>query len=162
MSTQTICGVDPGATGGIAFVDALTGALVAAYPMPMTKDGKVEATLLTAYLNGHRPVRAYVENVSSRPRQAGQFSFGVSTGIVHGVLGARGVPFALVAPQSWKGAYGIKRAEGQTKRDTKSEARFLAAKLFPDHASKFSKVKDDGVAEAALIALYGLNVYIQE
>jgi hypothetical protein len=37
----------------------------------------------------------------------------------------------------------------------KSDARRLATMKFPQHAKEFLRVKDDGVAEAALIALYG-------
>ncbi len=103
---------------------------------------------------------AYVEWVASRPRQAGQFTFGVNTGIIHGVLHAYKIPFQLVAATSWKRQYGLKMEEAGTKRDVKNRARELAAQLFPQHQSCFSRVKDDGVAEAALIALYGLNLQL--
>lgn len=160
MTAPLICGADPGAGGAIAFVNANTGALEHVHPMPLTKDGKVDATLLAALFNGRNVLRAYVENVSSRPRQAGQFQFGISTGIVHGVLGACQIPLQLVAPASWKGAYGIRRAEDASKRDTKNQARILAQQLFPAMADRFARVKDDGMAEAALLALYGLNLYL--
>lgn len=161
MTIHTICGVDPGATGGIAFLDANTAAVVAVHAMP-TKEGKVDPALLAAMFNGRGCVRAYVENVSSRPRQAGQFAFGISTGVVHGVLGALGVPFSLVTPTVWKGAFGLKRELEENKRDTKRKSLILAQQLFPAAADKFARAKDDGVAEAALIALYGLNQFMAE
>lgn len=159
MSTPCICGVDPGASGGIAFINANTGALLAAYAMPRNKDGSVSGELLAAMVTGHKPVRAYVEQVSSRPRQQGQFKFGISTGVVHGVLGATGVPFALVSPVSWKFAYGLKREEEETKRSVKRRAVVLAQQMFASMADKLTK---DGLAEAALIGLYGLNLFISE
>ena len=66
-----------------------------------------------------------------------------------------------MAPASWKAVYGIKRGEDETKRDKKNEARAIAANLYPAHADKFARVKDDGVAEATLIALYGLYLLSQ-
>ena len=101
---------------------------------------------------------AYVEAVHSRPRQAGQFNFGLNTGIVHGMLYANFIPFTLVQPQAWKAAYGIKRVGDEVKAAKKTEAREIAARLFPEMAHEFKRVKDDGVAEAALIALYGANL----
>lgn len=159
--TQRILGIDPGLSGGWAIVNG-SGKLESCGTFPthtVNKKERLQGYQLAEQFMGKSIDHAYVEAVSSRPRQAGQFQFGVNTGIVHGVLYAHGIPFTLVAPAAWKGSYGIKRAEDETKRDKKNEARELAAKLYPDHAHKFSRVKDDGVAEAALIALYGLYLY---
>lgn len=162
MNHPLICGVDPGASGGIAFLNANNAAVVDLFPMPLGKDGRVDARELASFFAGRHVLRAYVENVASRPRQAGQFAFGVSTGVVHGVLGACGVPFALVAPISWKGAYGLKREPDEKKREAKRKSLIAAQQLFPSSADRFARAKDDGVAEAALIALYGLNLFISE
>jgi crossover junction endodeoxyribonuclease RuvC len=40
----------------------------------------------------------------------------------------------------------------------KDTSRQLAMQRFPDYAEKFVRKKDDGRAEAALIALYGAEV----
>lgn len=154
-----IIGIDPGLTGGLAIISAATGELLHAVPMP-TKHGKVDAQGIAHEIRQTSQAVAFVEAVSSRPRQAGQFQFGVNTGICHGVLGALSIPMHLVAPQSWKAAFGIKRGDEKTKAQTKTEARELAAKLFPSHAKSFKRVKDDGVAESSLIALYGLNLHL--
>jgi crossover junction endodeoxyribonuclease RuvC len=51
----------------------------------------------------------------------------------------------------WKKALKIKG----TGAEGKNASRVAASQLFPEHAELFSRVKDDGVAEAALIAWYG-------
>lgn len=160
--TARILGIDPGLSGGWAVIDD-TAKLIQCGSFPthtVKKSGKASTQLdgaaLATALRSTNAHHAFVEVVSSRPRQAGQFQFGINCGLVHGILHAHGIPFELVAPASWKSVYGIKRAEDETKRDKKNEARQMATNLYPDHADKFSRVKDDGVAEATLIALYGL------
>lgn len=157
-----ILGIDPGLSGGWAVVDE-TGKLIRCGNFPthtVKKNGKnstqLDGRTLAMLLGSTNSTAAFVEAVSSRPRQAGQFQFGINTGMLHGILHAFNVPFTLVAPASWKSSYGIKRGEEETKRDKKNEAREIAAKLYPDSAKKFARVMDDGVAEATLIALYGL------
>ena len=98
-----------------------------------------------------------VENVSSMPRQAGAFNFGRSAGVVHGVLGALGVPMELVSPNVWKGAMGLRKMAGETQDANKSRARELAVKLWPSQADLFKRVKDDGRAESALLARQYVN-----
>lgn len=162
MTPARILGIDPGLSGGWSLIND-DGKLVKAGAFPthtVRKSGKASTQLdgraLADTLRQLDATHAFVEVVSSRPRQAGQFQFGINCGLVHGILHAHGIPFELVAPASWKAAFGIKRAEDETKRDKKNEARQMAANLYPDHAGIFSRVKDDGPAEATLIALYGL------
>ena len=161
--TARILGIDPGLSGGWALIDNSARLLDAGnFPTHQTRkngkastqlDGRALADQLAAY---RFDTTAFVEVVSSRPRQAGQFQFGINCGLLHGILHAHGIPFELVAPAVWKGIFGIKRSEDETKAEKKTDARLIAASLYPTHAHMFARVKDDGVAEAALIALYGL------
>lgn len=159
--TTHILGIDPGLTGALVLINKQTKALIT-YPMP-TEIVKKKTVLAGCKLAGwlgafeQQIEHAYVEQVSSRPRQAGQFQFGINTGILHGMLYANNIPFTLVPPAQWKFHFALKRMEDETYRDKKNDSRALAAKLFPAHAKAFARVKDDGVSEAALIALYGLN-----
>jgi len=164
MKPQRILGIDPGLSGGWAVIDE-TAALIGCGKFPthtVKKNGKASTQLdgraLADVLGATGASRAYVEAVSSRPRQAGQFQFGVNVGLVLGILHAHQIAFTMVAPASWKSAHGIKRAEDETKRDKKNEARDRAIALYPAFAKNFSRVADDGVAEATLIALYGLYI----
>jgi crossover junction endodeoxyribonuclease RuvC len=152
-----VLGVDPGLGGALCFYEVSTRH-IEVFDMPVT-DGRVDPGRLASIvgqclIQGGRGVHAAVELVSSMPRQAGAFNFGVSAGVVHGVLGAMGVPMSLVSPVQWKGATGLHRVTGESQADVKSRARALAAKLWPTQADLFKRVKDDGRAESALIARF--------
>ena len=163
-------GVDPGAHGALALycpnparVELQTGtrpAPVAMLDMPLDPKGKVDAIALArAVLDLTAAIQfavfpALVENVASRPRQAGAFQFGLYTGIVHGVLATVGVPVVSVAPQVWKGAMGLLKNPGESYEDGKDKSRALAMQLFPDLKDTFKRKKDDGRAEALLMAVY--------
>jgi hypothetical protein len=161
-----VLGVDPGLTGAFVLCHRTTRDLrILRMPTKKIKASGKTRTILdgqqaAAWLDYHANLihSGYVEAVSSRPRQQGAFNFGLSTGIIHGLLYGNIIPFCLIAPQVWKAQFGIKRLATETKSQKKSEAREIAQSLFPDHAHEFSRVMDDGVAEAALIALYGTHL----
>lgn len=168
MKAPYILGIDPGLSGALAVVEITTQHLVEIKSMPVSvvnKQNRLNGADLAAWLNrvhedglNFSVHFAYIEDVHSRPRQAGQFQFGLNTGILHGMLYANFIPFATVSPMKWKAHYGIRRTGDETKADKKSEARELAMQLWPDMAHEFKRVKDDGAAEAALIALYGARL----
>lgn len=165
MKPTRILGVDPGVGGAIALFCPVSHELTL-HRMPTTKStrGGTAKTEVDGYALGilidsvkHTVVKAVIEQVSGRPGQAGQFQFGLSTGVVHGVIYANLIPLQLVSPAKWKAAMGLRKASNQTKADAKSDARRLAMMKFPKLVHEFQRVKDDGVAEAALIALYGVK-----
>jgi crossover junction endodeoxyribonuclease RuvC len=152
-----ILGIDPGAAGAIAWL-SLTGELLAVEDMPAahvligTKARlRVSAPMLAALIRETMPTAAFVEKVGAMPGQgtASMFSFGFSAGLVDGVLAGLGIPTTYVTPQSWKKAAGL--------TSDKSAVRLRAAQLWPDMARHFARVKDDGRAEAALIARFGVT-----
>lgn len=153
-----ILGVDPGLGG--AFGLYCVGQPGASFVMDMpVKEGKLASAITAQLVNSTTQncrgwLVAAIENVHSRPRQAGAFNFGLSTGIVHGVLAANGIPFVLVAPQVWKVKMGLQRSPDEPASATKDRARALASKLFPNLADQFKRKKDDGRAEALLLAVY--------
>jgi crossover junction endodeoxyribonuclease RuvC len=153
---QFTLGIDPGLSGSLALLRCEGLKIESIYDMPVT-DGRVDAARL-ALIVGMCQLRgtivAAVELVSSMPRQAGAFNFGVSAGCVHGVLGALGVPFHLVAPQQWKSSFGLRRVGDESQAGTKARAREIAARLWPDNANLFARVKDADRAEAALIGRF--------
>jgi crossover junction endodeoxyribonuclease RuvC len=77
------------------------------------------------------------------------FNFGRAVGQLEAATIATGARVSYVAPQVWKRALGVKA--------DKDHARLRAAQLFPAHAAAFARKMDDGPAEAALIALYGMS-----
>jgi crossover junction endodeoxyribonuclease RuvC len=151
-----VLAIDPGLGGALALLRLPGCSVEAISDMPVT-GGRVDPAklaLMVGMCQLRGTIHAAVELVSSMPRQAGAFNFGVSAGVVHGVLGALGVSMTLVSPNVWKGATGLHRMSGESQADVKSRARFLAQKLWPEQAGLFARVKDDGRAESALLARY--------
>ncbi len=153
-----ILGADPGLGGAIAVYCPAEPSISLVYDMPVD-DGAVDAPALALLLRSHVPhgTVGVVEKVGSRPRQKGAFNFGLSTGIVHGALASINVPFECITPQEWKRGMGLLRRKDETQPENKSRARALAAQLFPSHVKQFSRVCDDGRAEALLLAVYYAN-----
>lgn len=162
MSKPThVLGIDPGLGGALALVNCQTKAIEGVWDMPVS-EGRVDPTELAGIIKMVKfmttgTIHAAVELVSSMPRQAGAFNFGVSTGVVHGVLGALDVPMSLVSPGVWKSAMGLRKLPGEDQAGTKTRARHLATKLWPEHAADFKRVMDSDRAEAALIARHFIN-----
>jgi crossover junction endodeoxyribonuclease RuvC len=148
MIPPVYIGVDPGQSGAIAAVTAreLTGRgrLVWVEDMPDPLSGALIAELL----DGEEVDTAVVEQVSAMPRQgvSSTFKFGKNYGIVLGALGALRIPIVHVTPAVWKRTMGVKA--------DKDTARRMACDLWPASADLFARKKDDGRAEAALIALW--------
>lgn len=150
-------GIDPGVNGGIAVL--LDGVLLAVDPLPtrsrlygsgMQLDGAELVSWMIEQRSG-RPCIVYIEAVASRPGQGVRsvFNFGHMVGSIEGTLQATGIPYQLISPTTWK------KQAGLTGKD-KNASRSLAMQLFPSHADRFAKKKSDGLAEAALIARFGL------
>ena len=152
-----IIGVDPGISGALVLLDPATMRVWKWSDMPTAEsNGKrtVSATLLAltiaewaslASATGRR-LLAIVEEVGAMPGQGvtSMFSFGRSFGVILGVLAGTGVAIELVRPAIWKKGAGIGKDKGS--------ARKAAQERFPDAADLFARVKDDGRAEAALLA----------
>ena len=149
-------GIDPGLSGALALLRCSGLKIEGVYDTPVT-DGRVDPArlaLIVGMCQLQGTIVAAVELVSSMPRQAGAFNFGVSAGVVHGVLGALGVPMVLIPPGVWKPAMGLRRGLNESQAQNKTRARDLATKLWPEHAADFAKVKFDGRAESCLLARY--------
>ena len=146
MSAPLILGVDPGGRGALGFLDA-DG--LAIHDMPDVTGSALGARLRDIIIEEGRPVEAWVEQVHSMPGQgvASTFKFGVNYGVILGVLGAWDIPVRHVTPAKWKGALGLSK--------DKAASRQRAVELWPQCSHLFARVKDDGRAEAALVAWYG-------
>lgn len=146
---KRILAIDPGASGGIAWVMA-DGNLTCA-PMPKTEGDTVD--LLNAAIAQGCNV-AYVEEVggycgAAMPGSA-MFNFGRNFGFILGVLAARGIRVELVKPQKWQKHFGlgtVKESGGKTLWKNKLKAK--SQQLFP-HLDITLKT-----ADALLILEYG-------
>lgn len=159
-------GIDPGLHGAIAaiavvsdvkFGDAISPASLYVADMPtheITVNGKkrtqIDKHRLRDILTGIGPgCRAFVEDVHSMPKQgvASSFKFGFVAGAIQQAVVDAGFELTLVPPQVWKRRFGL--------TSDKDAARARASAVFPGSAHLWSRKKDDGRAEAALLALYG-------
>lgn len=152
-----VLGIDPGLSGALAFINT-EDETIDIHDMPVvevTRNGKnkreVSAHLLADVVSGYPSTitAAYIERVNAMAGQgvSSVFSFGRSAGILEGVLAASGVPFTLVTPQTWQKAVSL--------RGGKDGSRERAMQQFPDQSELFSRKKDDGRADAVMIAVYG-------
>lgn len=156
-----IIGIDPGVSGAVAVVwrdtpTAKANQTVFDIPTVASSRGKsaldVQGFLLAEDLERYRfNSIAYVEQVQSRPRQAGQFAFGMNYGRVLGVLEALGIRTVHVPASKWKQAMGLRGED-------KATSVALAAELFPHLKDQLYGPRGaglDGRAEALLLAYYG-------
>lgn len=153
-----ICGIDPGLSGAVAFMDGGTGDILNIADMPtlaLSRGGKnkreVDPHGLADLLRAQRIGHAFVELVGAMPGQgvSSMFAFGKAFGIVIGVASAIGIPMSFVSSRKWKPALSVPAS--------KDGARARASQLLPGGTGYWPLVKHDGRAEAALIALYGVR-----
>ena len=147
MTHTCIMGLDPGASGAVAFYYPDHPKMISAYDVPLVEKN-INAAALYDLINQHRPDLAVVELVHSMPKQgvASSFNFGKSYGIALGVIGSLKIPAVHVSPTKWKKYFALSA--------DKEEARALAISKWPA-SEHFRRKKDNGRAEAALLALYG-------
>ena len=145
-----ICGIDPGLTGGIAFVANDT---VLAYRTPVLKISKkryIDIWSAMTMIKDHKPSHIFIEKQQAMPRQgvASTFKTGFGYGVYIGILHALGYSYTVVIPRKWKSDLGVP--------SDKDLARQRATDLMPMGESSWSRKCEDGVAEASLIAYWGL------
>lgn len=149
-------GVDPGLNGALAFYNPVLGTLsVADMPTKASvRNGKtkrnVDGLALGRIVDRNtrdQDVLAVVEQVGAMPGQGvtSMFTFGRGVGCIDGVLGTLLIEPVYVVPRVWQKSVGV---------TDKLSARLTAAAIFPAYALIFSRVKDDGRADAALLAFY--------
>lgn len=153
-------GIDPGKQGGMAALEDMYGGVMFAQPTPVAGN-ELDLALITKYLSELKSedveVVAVIEKVHSMPSQgvASMFSFGMSTGMMHGIVAALGYPRFLVAPQTWKN-----KILHDTAKD-KDAAIAYCRRVYP-YAPLFENRNDKahtGVADAICIARYGYESY---
>lgn len=149
-----VIGIDPGFTGALAVMNTATEELVSVADMPVYKNKKGRQELNLSQLfellePPTEPVFAVLEQVASRPGQGAPatFRFGQGYGAIEMALAGHKIPVQYVTPAKWKSHFGLSKEKGLS--------RGLACQRFPTHTDQFQRVKDDGRAEASLIALYG-------
>lgn len=155
---RIILGIDPGLNGALAFYNTAEGTLVVC-DMPTVElvrnrktKREVDPVQVAALIRKHHPDQAVLELVNSTPQMgvSSAFTFGEGKGVLRGALAALNVPTTPVPPQTWQRDMRVRKG--------KDAARARAAEMFPSYAHYFARVKDDGRADAALIAGWGARI----
>jgi crossover junction endodeoxyribonuclease RuvC len=118
---RVVMGVDPGVTGGLAFVSA---SRIEAFDIPVVA-GEVDVDELVRVIQRFTPTLAVVEKAGAMPKQwvASTFKYGVAYGALRAALVACNVPTHLVAASKWKRFYGLD--------SDKEKARAMAVRMWP-------------------------------
>lgn len=154
---KLVLGVDPGFTGALVLIDPRERTIKAWTDMPVSlkPNGKreIDQTKLALWLDEHGAEisLAVIEEVGAMPKQglSSTFRFGYGAGVVAGIIAANYIPTFFTPPQVWKALMGL--------NSDKALSLEKAKKLFPQSENIFSRRKDDGRAEAALLALFGAD-----
>lgn len=171
MKSKLICGIDPGASGAIAFLKD-DGTLVDVFDMPTykvtvkVKDKKtkkmvnrertrISARLLCALLAVMEPDICVLEQITSQPGEGvtSAFSFGHVYGIALGAIGSIKQEQVDAHPKVWKGHFNLLKKE-------KFDSILLARELYPE--APLARKKDDGRAEAILIAKWYIDTELNK
>src|SRR5262249_11262479 len=144
MSGAPILGIDPGVAGGVAAL--CPDGRIEAHDIP-TVDGSVDVDALVRRIREHAPRLAVIEKAQAMPRQGvvSVFKYGTAFGALCAVTAICEIPTHLVSPRKWKTHFGLDA--------DKEKSRALAIRLWPG-CGYFSRVKDHGRSEAAMIARY--------
>jgi crossover junction endodeoxyribonuclease RuvC len=154
---MVVIGIDPGLDGAVAIIHSPVEIDIFDTPT-LTVVGeksrrKYNAAAMAAILEPLQTEQALIvlESVHSMPKQgvASSFNFGEGLGIWKGIIAAYKLPLEMPSPQRWKKA--ILADQGKDK----DASRYKAIQLFPSLAEQLSRKKDDGRAEAVLLAEYG-------
>lgn len=145
-----VCAIDIGKSGGIAFIN---GNFVAVYNTPILEDD-YNISEIARIIRTTNPNVIVIENVHSMPKQGvcGVFGFGRAKGIIEGIASSLDIHLVQVHIPSWKKHYP--EFKDLDKKAAKTKARELAGIFYPSIASKLTRVKDDGIADALLIGRY--------
>jgi crossover junction endodeoxyribonuclease RuvC len=151
-----IAGIDPGKTGALAILHPDGSAEFFDVPRIKVKGKDKPAWSLWACewcvaLDFAAPSMVVIEDIAARPGQGvtSMFTFGRTLGFVHGLVQATtNCPTHFVTPSVWKAKLGLLNSN-------KGASREKCRTLYPSTARHLTRVKDDGRAEAVLLAHYG-------
>ena len=152
-----ICGIDPGLSGGIAFFDNEQHSVHAEKaPIFKIKTGiKTKRFLdmwqLISIIEDHDPDHVYIEKQQAMPKQGlvSTFATGMGYGIYLGLLVSGGFQYTEVQARQWKKDLNCTA--------DKDASRMRASQLMPNASHLWQQKNQDGLAEASLIAYWGIH-----
>lgn len=150
-----IAGIDPGKSGALAIT--YPDGAVQVWDVPVIKLRGKEVPAWQEWQRSWASAFDFagvdlvvIEDVSARPGQGvtSMFTFGRTLGFVHALAVASGASVQTVTPAVWKGKLGLLNS-------SKGASREKATAIYPRSVGLLGRVKDDGRAEAILLAHYG-------
>lgn len=150
-----VLGIDPGCSGALVLLTQ-QGAYIDHLAMPTIRVGtksRVNGAAVAAWIRQHGITHAYLEQVGAMPGQgtASMFTFGHAAGVAEGILQGLNIPYTLVTPQAWKKSAGLIGSD-------KDAARSRSIQLYPELRALDAKAKGQALADALLIARFGIGV----
>jgi crossover junction endodeoxyribonuclease RuvC len=159
---QLYIGIDPGLSGAVAALMDHRPIGVWDTPTTIVKRGKKThrvylpasmVALLKKIPSDYDVIRVVVglEEVHAMPGQGvtSMFSMGKGSGLWEGIVTALGMPLVRIPPQRWK-----KEMLADSRGKDKQASIVRTLELFPEAAPQLARKKDEGRAEAILIAEY--------
>lgn len=166
MTPTTIIGIDPGKGGAVA-IYSLDTRSIEIHDMPLLADAKGKSRLdmhrlMELMASETERTIAVIEQVGTRPGEGavGAFTFGQMCGAIDMAAIANALELRRVTPPVWKKHFKLIFPKGTSGTAIKAASRGVAQERFPSYARLFARVRDDGRAEAALMALYGAEVLL--
>jgi len=161
---KCILGIDPGLSGAVSLFDITLKKPLELYDIPtITSQNSDKRTIdipklsiyISSMVKNYSILCACIEKVHAMPDQGvvSMFNFGMGYGILLGLLTANGLKIVEIAPSAWKAGLNLS--------SDKRESLALVKKLYPSHAESFKRIKDNGRAEALLIAHFAAK-FIKE
>lgn len=154
-------GIDPGRKGALVLLD--DNGDTDTLQMPLRDDGKtLNGASIAAWLLITEPDVVVVEKLGARNlfsdgkavrKASNEFRLATGYGMLLGILEAMGIPYRLVLPMNWKtkvlGSYGTdKEAAIAWTQDNCPQVDLIPGRC---------RVPQDGIADAACLAAYGLQ-----
>lgn len=154
-----ILGIDPGLSGGLAFLSAAPGQpkrVISADDIPVygvDAKRRVDALAVAKMIQACPPDFAVIERAQAMPDQGASsgFNYGRAVGALEAVVFGMEIPLEIIEASAWKKAHGLIKTD-------KEASRQKALLLFPDAHAWLARKKDHGRAEAVLIANYGSSL----
>lgn len=152
-----ICGIDPGLNGAISFINSdnkeINAEKAPIFKVDIGKKSKrfLDMWTLLSMLDDHQPEHVFIEKQQPMPKQGlvSTFATGMGYGVYLGMLVASGISYTEVMARKWK-------SDLRCPSD-KDASRKRASELMPNGSHLWQLKTYDGVAEASLIAYWGMT-----
>jgi crossover junction endodeoxyribonuclease RuvC len=142
-------GVDPGATGAFAIIDR---------ELDVYALGEFDKRDTVMELD-RSVMKCVIEESQAMPGQgvSSTFKYGINFGMWLEFLRIHRIPYQRIRPSKWKKV--ICDGGPRKGKEGKDYSLELARRLFPSAADMLTRKKDNGRAEALLIAIYARDIW---